>query len=519
MNWPALSVFLIFFALVTVLGFIAARWRRGDLDQLHEWGLAGRRFGTLITWFLLGGDLYTAYTFIAVPALVFGMGAIGFFAVPYTLMVYPFVFMVFPKLWTLSHKHGYITAADFVSHRFGNRYLGLAVAVTGILATMPYIALQLVGIQVVIAAMGFTGTGLVGDLPLIIAFVILAAYTYTSGLRAPAMIAVVKDILIYATIIVAVIVIPIHLGGFGSIFDAVPQDRLLLAKPTEHSFGAYSAYATLAFGSALALFLYPHSVTGVLSASSANVIKRNMALLPAYSIVLALIALLGYMAYAAGVQDMPEYAAYFERYGSNFAVPALFLNQFPAWFAGFAFAAVGIGALVPAAIMSIAAANLFTRNIYREFVRPECTDRQESGMAKLVSLVVKIGALAFIIFLPSAYAIQFQLLGGIWIIQTLPAVIIGLYTRWLHPWALLAGWAAGMTTGTLMAASTQFASSTYALQVGDFTISGYAAFYSLIVNLAICVVVTAALRWSGLARRSDDSAAAEDRNEETASVA
>ncbi|HEU4618487.1 MAG TPA: sodium:solute symporter [Gammaproteobacteria bacterium] len=514
MNWPALSVFLIFFALVTVLGFIAAHWRRGDLDLLHEWGLAGRRFGTIVTWFLLGGDLYTAYTFIAVPALVFGMGAIGFFAVPYTLMVYPFVFIVFPKLWTVSHRNGYITAADFVTNRFDSRLLGLAIAVTGILATMPYIALQLVGIQVVIAAMGFNGTGLVGDLPLIIAFVILAAYTYTSGLRAPAMIAVVKDILIYATIIAAVIVVPIHLGGFRNIFDAIPPEKLLLAKPTEHSFGAYSAYATLAFGSALALFLYPHSVTGVLSASSADVIKRNMALLPTYSIVLALIALLGYMAYAAGVQNMPEYAEYFARYGSNFAVPALFLNQFPAWFAGFAFAAVGIGALVPAAIMSIAASNLFTRNIYREFLRPNCTDRQESGVAKLVSLVVKIGALAFILLLPTTYAIQFQLLGGIWIIQTLPAVVIGLYTRWLHPWAMLAGWAAGMATGTLMAASTNFTSSTYPLQIGDFTVSGYAALYSLIVNLVVCAVLTAVLRLAGFAPR-EAAAGAEDRKEET----
>src|SRR5215468_12703578 len=154
-NWVALSVFIFFFAVVTVLGFVAARWRRGNLDQLHEWGLAGRRFGTLVTWFLLGGDLYTAYTFIAVPALVYGAGALGFFAMPYTIITYPFVFVVMPRLWSVSHKHGYITAADFVRGRFGSGVLALAIALTGILATMPYIALQLVGIQVVIAATGF----------------------------------------------------------------------------------------------------------------------------------------------------------------------------------------------------------------------------------------------------------------------------------------------------------------------------------------------------------------------------
>jgi SSS family solute:Na+ symporter len=129
-NTIALVVFAALFCLVTVLGFIASRWRRGDLDQLHEWGLAGRRFGTLVTWFLLGGDLYTAYTFMAVPALVFGAGAIGFFAVPYTVITYPFVFVVMPRLWSISHKRGYITAADFVRDRFGSPALALAIAIT-----------------------------------------------------------------------------------------------------------------------------------------------------------------------------------------------------------------------------------------------------------------------------------------------------------------------------------------------------------------------------------------------------
>src|SRR6202142_1684578 len=180
-NAPALAVFTVLFVFVTVLGFFAGRWRRADLHQLHEWGLGGRRFGTVVTWFLIGGDLYTAYTFIAVPALLYGAGAIGFFAVPYTVMIYPLLYLIFPRLWSVCHKHGYVTAADFVRGRYGNRWLALAVALTGIVATMPYIALQLVGMQVVIGAMGIETSGFLGDLPLIIAFVILAAFTYSSG--------------------------------------------------------------------------------------------------------------------------------------------------------------------------------------------------------------------------------------------------------------------------------------------------------------------------------------------------
>ncbi|HVU20253.1 MAG TPA: sodium:solute symporter, partial [Rhizomicrobium sp.] len=226
MNPVAVTIFVALFSFVTVLGFAASRWRKGDLTHLHEWGLGGRRFGTLVTWFLLGGDLYTAYTFVAVPALMFGAGAMGFFAVPYTVLVYPLMFAVFPRLWAVAHAKGYVTAADFVRGRFDSRMLALVIAVTGIVATMPYIALQLVGMEVVFAGLGISMTFTIGgvaipDAPLLIAFVVLAAYTYNSGLRAPAMIAVVKDALLYITVLAAVIVIPAELGGYGKIFASI----------------------------------------------------------------------------------------------------------------------------------------------------------------------------------------------------------------------------------------------------------------------------------------------------------
>ena len=243
------------------------------------------RFGTLVTWFLLGGDLYTAYTFIAVPGSMYLVGAVsGFFAVPYTVLIYPLIFVLMPRFWSVCKQHGYVTASDFVKDRFGSRGLALAIAFTGILATMPYIALQMFGIQISIAALGIPLTvpifGLNVDIPLIIAFLILAAYTYTSGLRAPAMIAMVKDLMIFAVLIVAIIYIPAKLGGFGTIFNAAHQ-KALTVKTFNDLIGPNQGlnYVTLALGSALALFLYPHSLTGVLSSSSQRVVKRNAALL------------------------------------------------------------------------------------------------------------------------------------------------------------------------------------------------------------------------------------------------
>src|SRR6478672_10387317 len=442
-NAVELTIVIVLFLVVTVMGFAASRWQGGK-DQMHldEWGLGGRSFGSWITWFLLGGDLYTAYTFVAVPALMFGAGAAGFFAVPYTVVIYPLVFLVVIRLWSVSHVRGFVTPADFVRSRFDSPTMALLVAITGIVATMPYIALQLVGIEAILKAMGVNG-----DLPLIIAFIILAIYTYNSGLRAPALIAVVKDTLIYLTIIVAVIVIPSKLGGWDAIFGAAekkfaiaaggaPGPGLLL--PATGQLG----YASLALGSALALFLYPHSITGVLAASNRDVLKRNMSALPIYSLALGLIALLGYMAIAAGTKPIGT--------DGNTIVPVLFQQMFPSWFAGIAFAAIGIGALVPAAIMSIAAANLFTRNVYKEYLKKDATPQQEAKVAKVASLVVKLGAVLAILFIDPQFSIDLQLIGGAIILQTLPSVALGLYTRWMHRGALIAGWFVGMVVALWM---------------------------------------------------------------------
>ncbi|MEA2271030.1 MAG: solute:Na+ symporter, family [Solirubrobacteraceae bacterium] len=503
-KWVELLVFGFFFGLVTVLGFVAARWRRAEsLDHLDEWGLGGRNFGAWISWFLIGGDLYTAYTFVAVPALVFGVGALGFFAVPYTIIVFPLVFMVAPRLWSVAHRRGYVTPADFVRGRHGSSSLALAIAVTGIAATMPYIALQLVGIGAVLKTMGVAG-----EWPLIIAFVILAAYTYNSGLRAPALIAFVKDTLIYIVVLVAVIYVPIKLGGFGDIFAAAdkkfaaspaPADGVLLADPQ------VLGYSSLAFGSALALFLYPHSITGVLASRSRDTIRRNMCALPAYSLVLGLLALLGYMAIAAGVTPISTNG----KPDPNTIVPLLFDRMFPDWFAGVAFAAIGIGALVPAAIMSIAASNLFTRNIYKEYIKRDASPAEEARVARLVSLVVKAGAVAVILVLDPQFSIDLQLIGGVIILQTLPAIVIGLYSRVTHAWGLLAGWAVGMAAGLYMLYDTpnattgrahfggpQYALSNFGI---DTKVTVYTGILAIAINLIVTFLVTGAVRASGRA--------------------
>jgi len=506
-NATTFTIVVILFLVVTGCGFAAARWRRADdMMQLDEWGLGGRRFGTFVTWFMLGGDVYTAYTYIAVPALVFGSGAIGFYAVAYTIMMYPIAIVFLPRLWSVSRVHNYVTPSDFIRGRYGSRGLALASAFTGILALMPYIALQLVGIKAVITVMGINGTSTntwLKDLPLFIAFLVLAIFTYVSGLRAPALISFVKDALVYLVVIVAVFYIPAKLGGWGHVFDVAQTHFTSVNPATSKPYGSFLPtskstgpteldFATLALGSAIALFLYPHTITGSLASKRRYVIKRNMSILPVYSVLLGFIALLGYVALAdkTVIADVKAHSD-----NAQLAIPFLFQHNFPSWFTGIAFAAIVIGALVPAAIMGIAAANLFTRNIFKEFLKPDASPRLETKVSQWASLVVKFGGLYFAAELPVSFAINLQLLGGVWILQLAPMIIGGLFTRWFHRWALLTGWLAGMLFGTIAAyrvsslVTSHWASSTDI----EFGHSVYIGLSALILNLVITVALSAIL--------------------------
>ena len=478
-----IAVFVFLFALITAVGLLAGRWRAGDLSQLDEWALGGRRFGSFVTWFLQGGSIYTTYAFIAIPALVYGSGAIGFFALAYLIVAYPVAFVCLPPLWRVSHERGHVTVSDFVKERFSSTTLATLVALTGIVATLPYLALQVYGIQVSIAELGVPV-----EVSLTLAFAILAGITYVSGLRSAALIAIVKDVLIWITVLVAVIYIPIRLGGYSHVFAQIgPAKRNL--HPSE-----FAGYSTLALGSGLALFLYPHTITGSLSSSSDRVIERNCVFLPLYTIMLGLLAILGYMAIVAGVHPSTAY-------GDNSVIPALFQKMFPPAFAGFALAAISIGALVPASIMAIAAGNLFSRNIYRELARHPPSAATETRISKLTSLTVKVGAVAFILAVPSTYVVNFQLAGGVWILQTLPAAFLALFCPWLDRRATIAGWVAGMAVGSYLLVDTSFQSSTYTFDLLGVRASLFIGLVALGINLAVVLTGSALSSLRGGRRR------------------
>ncbi len=490
------SLFIIFFAIFVFLGFYGAKWRRGDLSRYDEWALAGRRLGAFLVWFLVGADLYTAYTFIAVPSGVFARGALYFYAVPYVATVFALAAATMPALWSWAHKHGYITAADFVQDRFNSKTLALLVAITGILAEFPYIALQIVGMSAVLTVMllgvvkGASAT-FISDLALTISFIILAAFIWTSGLRGATLGAVLKDAIIFlGTIAVMVSVLMSIPGGFSTAFSAIMSSKGGLPTGTLTLNPKFAvAYTTLWIGSSLALYLYPHSINGALSAESKRKLALSTAFLPIYGIVLAVLALFGILIYADKTA-MSLISIFPPSSQGSLVVPALAVTTLPDPLAGLTLLGIFIGGMVPAAIMAMAQANLLARNVIKPYVN--LTPQGELRIAKWASVFFKFIALLFVFIVPATYAINLQLLGGIWITQTLPAVFLGLVTNKLDKYSLMAGWAVGLGLGTYLFVS---AGNSPLYPIAGVQI--YIALIALAVNLAIVLIGTLIARALG----------------------
>jgi solute:Na+ symporter, SSS family len=497
----AVVAFTLAVGATSVLGLFAGRFRSDDrAASLEDWTLAGRRFGTGMVWFLLGGSIYTAYTFVAVPGLVYGAGGLGFFALPYTVILLPIAFVVLPRMWQVCAAHGYVTVGDYVRGRYGSPGLALVIALTGILATMPYVALQLVGIRAALTAAGLYPPGPAGDAVLVAVFAVLAVATFHHGVRAPALISIVKAFLVFAVLVAVLVVVVRALGGVSRIFvdagarlaaDAAPGTALV-PPPSQHL-----AYVSLALGSALALVLFPHILTAVGTAASADVVRRTAVVLPAWTLLLGMFGLLGLAALADGV-DVPSGRG-------ELAVPLLVNDGAAPWLTGLLLAAVAVGALVPAAVMSVALGALFTRNVYLEYLNPAASPARQARVARWVSLMVKVGAVAFVVGLRNEDAINLQLLGGVWILQTLPSVAIGLFTRWLHRGALMAGWAAGMALGTALVVGGGFAA-VVDVWPGPAQVLVYAALAALALNLVVAVALSPLLDRAGVARGVDATA-------------
>jgi len=466
------AIFFTLIGLTIVVSFLGAKWRKADFSKISEWSIGGRKFGTIIVWFLMGGDIYTAYALISVPGGAYGMGGFILYSAVYGSISYPFLYYVAPRLYLIAKRKGMITGGDYVKERFNSPTLALLIALTGIIAMLPYIALQIVGIKYVLVSLNF---------PVIesylIAFLIVAAFTIVAGLRGPALGAIIKDVLLWGVIITITVVLFINFSGFSAVFahlDAMNKNYLI---PDKLMLG----YITLAFGNGIAWLLFPNLLTGIFGSKDAKTIKKNSVFLPVYQVWMVILAIIGLIALSENL--IPSKV-------SSLAFPSVLNAYFPPTFVVIAFAAIIIGAMIPAAIQALSAANLITRNIYLEYFNKRANEKRQVLIGRIFVFVMIVASLIFVLT-PAASGLIFYLLtmSYAWLLQTLPAIIISMYWPKLDKYSVAAGWLFGIVFTTYGLFTVNFSSSLL-----PWLSYMYVGIAGLIINLVVLLIVHAIVR-------------------------
>lgn len=462
-NLTALLITSFIVLTVVLIGFIAGRDKK-NRSSVEEWSVGGRRFGPLLVWLLVGADLYTAYTFLGLTSTAYSSGSLAFFAIPYTIIAFSISYFYLPKLWKVSKKHKLTTLADYAKERFDSKFLSLLIAVVGVLMLIPYIDLQLAGIQdtLTVAGTGFINIKVV----VILSFLLVAFYTFFSGIKGPTYTAIIKDILVWVIMLFLVVSIPIiHFGGWGSMIDKlVVESPELLTIPTSGPKGI-PWFVTASLVSGLALFMWAHAATGVFTAKNADTLRKNAIYLPFYNIVLILVVFLGFAAFHV----LPE--------GSDprFALLNLIQVSYGGVVQGLAYSTIALASLIPCSIMAIGASNLFANNIYRDFINPKVKPAKLTMVTRSMVFVVIGLALIFGMVFPTAL-VSLQLLGVSGMVQIFPAIVFSLFWRNQTKEATIIGLIVGLIV-------------TFTVYTTGNTFGIYEGFWGLLANVLVLVIL------------------------------
>jgi solute:Na+ symporter, SSS family len=462
-NLTALFITSFIVLTVVVIGFIAGR-DKSSRSSVEEWSVGGRKFGPLLVWLLVGADLYTAYTFLGLTSTAYSSGSLAFFAIPYTIIAFFISYFYLPKLWKVSKEFKFTTLADYAKGRFDSKFLSFLIAVVGVLMLIPYIDLQLAGIQ---DTLRVAGTGFINvQVVVIISFLLVALYTFFSGIKGPTYTAIIKDILIWVIMLFLVVSIPIiHFGGWGSMINKiVVESPELLTIPTTGPKGI-PWFLTASLVSGLALFMWAHGATGVFTAKNADTLRKNAIFLPLYNIVLILVVFLGFAAFHV----LPE--------GSDprFALLNLIQVSYGGVIQGLAYATIALASLIPCSIMAIGASNLFANNIYRDFINPKVAPAKLTLITRSMVFVVIGLALIFGMLFPTAL-VSLQLLGVSGMVQIFPAIVFSLFWRNQTKEATIIGLIVGLVV-------------TFTVSGTGMTFGIYEGFWGLLANVLVLVIL------------------------------
>jgi SSS family solute:Na+ symporter len=438
-NVIALGVISGIVAVGAIAGFYASHRHKMDLEQ---WTVGGRGFGLVLVWLLMAGEVYTTFTFLGASGWAYSRGGPALYILGYQPLWAVVSFYLLPQIWEVGRKYRLQTQADFFQLRYGSKYLTAFVALVGVVFLIPYLQLQLTGLGIIVEVASFQS---IGRAPaMVIAFSVVAAFVFVSGVRGVAWVSVIKDaLLLCAAIFVGIAVPYIYFGGIGPMFAALvhakPQHLLMPGATKNLGHGWYFSTVLL---TSLGFYMWPQAFAASFTAKSGNTLRRNAVIMPLYSITMPLMFCVGLTA----ILVLPGLS------NGDLSLLTIVRKTFPAWFLGAVGGAGALTAMVPAAIQILTAATLFAKNVYRPMFAPGMNDHQVARLAKIMVLVITATAVGFAIY-SSTTLVSLLLLGYDGVTQFFPGVVLGLYSRRVTKLGVLSGLIVGITVVSFLVLS------------------------------------------------------------------
>lgn len=401
--------------------------------NLENWTVGGRKFGAIIIWLLMAGEIYTTFTFLGASGWAYSKGAPAFYILVYGALAYTLSFFILPVLWRIGKKYGLHTQPDFFIKRYNSRALGVFVALVGVFSIIPYLQLQLAGLGLIVEV---SSNGAISPkVAIVFSFVLTCLFVYTSGIRGAAWVAIIKDVLMLLAVFIVGIGVPvIYFGGFGKMF------KVLIDKMPEHlvlpgavpSMGVGWVMSTLLL-TGLGFYMWPHVFGSAFSAKSDKILKRNAIIMPFYQIPILLVMMVGFTALLVipGLKD------------GDMAFLELVNRTYPSWFMGFVGAAGAVTAMVPAAILVLFASTLLAKNVYQAGLNPKASEDTVMRLSRFMVIFVMVLALVFAIFFPNEL-VNLLIFGYDGVSQFFPGVVLGLFWRRVTRTGIFVGMVAGL---------------------------------------------------------------------------
>ena len=429
----ALTVISIIVVVGSLVGFLARLNHKMDLEQ---WTVGGRGFGLVLVWLLMAGEIYTTFTFLGASGWAYSRGGPVLYVLAESYLIYVVSFFILPLIWEAGRKYRLQTQADFFQVRYGSTYLAACISLVGVVSLIPYLQIQVTGLGLIVEIASF---GAIHRTPaMIIGFALVAAFVFISGVRGVAWVSIVKDLLLlFAAVFVGIAVPHIYFGGIGPMFAALAHAKpahLVMPGATKNLGHAW--YISTVLLTSLAFYMWPHYFAASFTARSGKILRRNAVIMPFYTITMPLMFFVGLSA----VLVLPGLG------NGDLALLAMVRKTFPAWFLGIIGGAGALTAMVPAAIQLLSGATLYAKNLFRPILAPGMTDQQVAKLAKIMVLVLALGALLFAVYRPVSLVSLF-LLGFAGVAQLLPGVVLGLFSRRVTT----SGVFAGLVTGIALA--------------------------------------------------------------------